>query len=119
MLRPSLPRFFNFGDTAQVSVVLVNQTDDDMNVMVACQAKNLAVLAPGLRALLPANSRGLVRFALVADVGAGESVVQLVCAAGPNADAATVKVPVFTPATSEAFATYGEAARPDDAQIQV
>ena len=67
---------------------------------------------------LAANARGLVRFPIRADVGAGEAKMQILCSAGPYSDASLVTVPVFTPATSEAFATYGEAAKGNETQIQ-
>jgi hypothetical protein len=38
---------------------------------------------------------------------AGSTHIQLAAASGDYADAATIELPVYTPATSEAFATYG------------
>ncbi len=40
MVRPSFPRFLNFGDKAQCSVVLQNQTDADLSVRVAARCTN-------------------------------------------------------------------------------
>ena len=43
MLRPSLPRFLNFGDQADVNVVIQNQTDEKLNVVVAMRCTNASI----------------------------------------------------------------------------
>jgi uncharacterized protein YfaS (alpha-2-macroglobulin family) len=40
MIRPSLPRFMNWGDNAKFSVVLVNQTSKSQEVIVGIKAEN-------------------------------------------------------------------------------
>ena len=40
MVRPSAPRFMNFGDKVELPVVVQNQTDKDMTVDVAVRATN-------------------------------------------------------------------------------
>lgn len=107
MVRPSAPRFLNFGDQLQLPVVIQNQTDAALTVDVAANAANLSLTGgQGLRVTVPANDRVEVRFpATAADVG--DAQVQFAAVAGDLADAATVKLPVYTPATTEAFATYG------------
>ncbi len=40
MVRPSFPRFLNLGDKAECSVVLQNQTDQDLVVRVAARCTN-------------------------------------------------------------------------------
>ena len=47
MVRPSAPRFMNFGDKIDLPVVVQNQTDKDMAVDVAIRATN-AVLSTAL-----------------------------------------------------------------------
>ena len=53
MVRPSAPRFMNFGDRIELPVVVQNQTDKDMAVDVAVRASNAKVggmpTSPGLR----------------------------------------------------------------------
>src|SRR5690606_12165023 len=44
MVRPSAPRFMNFGDQIQLPVVVQNQTDKDMAVDVALRASNAQIL---------------------------------------------------------------------------
>ncbi len=106
MVRPSAPRFLNFGDRFELPVVLQNQTDEPLEVQVAARASNLNLGDAGLRVSVPANDRVEVRFP--ADTQqAGTVRLQVAAASGSYADAASVELPVYTPATTEAFATYG------------
>jgi hypothetical protein len=106
MVRPSAPRFLNFGDKFELPVVLQNQTGEALTVLAAARASNLSLLANGIRVTVPAHDRVEVRFPAVTD-RAGTARVQVAAVSGAFADAATVELPVYTPATSEAFATYG------------
>jgi uncharacterized protein YfaS (alpha-2-macroglobulin family) len=106
MVRPSAPRFLNFGDTFELPVVLQNQTDSEMTVDVVARASNLELANAGLRVSVPANNRVEVRFP-AATVLAGTVRLQIAATSGDYDDAATIILPVYTPATSEAFATYG------------
>jgi len=107
MVRPSAPRFLNFGDQFELPVVLQNQTDQPMMVDVAVRATNLEFIGPaGLRIEVPARDRVEVRFPAAAQM-AGTARIQVAAASGDFADAATIDLPVYTPATTEAFATYG------------
>jgi uncharacterized protein YfaS (alpha-2-macroglobulin family) len=107
MVRPSAPRFLNFGDQFQLPVVVQNQTDAALTVDVVADAANLTLPGgQGLRVTVPANDRVEVRFPAAAEE-VGQAQVRLAAVAGDLADAATVRLPVYTPATTEAFATYG------------
>jgi uncharacterized protein YfaS (alpha-2-macroglobulin family) len=107
MVRPSAPRFLNFGDRFELPVVLQNQTDEDMTVDVAVQAGNIELTeGQGQRVTVPARDRVEVRFP-AETVMAGTARFQIAAVSGAYADAATVELPVYTPATTEAFATYG------------
>ncbi len=106
MVRPSAPRFLNFGDRFELPVVLQNQTDQPMTVDVVARATNLTLLTLGQRITIPANDRMEVRFEAAAEM-AGTATIQVAATSGEYADAATVQLPVFTPATTETFATYG------------
>ena len=106
-VRPSAPRFLNFGDEFELPVVVQNQTDEDMEVDVVLEATNLEIDGSGgVVVTVPANDRVEVRFPVRA-AEAGTARVRVAGASGDAADAATVELPVYTPATSEAFATYG------------
>ncbi|MEM9453838.1 MAG: alpha-2-macroglobulin family protein [Myxococcota bacterium] len=108
MVRPSPPRFLNFGDELELPVVLHNQTEDPMTVDVAVRAHNAELTAgAGRRVKLPAGDRVEVRFPARAAY-AGTARFQVGATAGTWADAAAFELPVWTPATTEAFATYGE-----------
>lgn len=129
MARPSAPRFLNFGDRFELPVVVQNQTDDPMTVDVAVRTSNAEFVVPpsggtgsvattippkggttniaGRRVTVPANDRVEVRFPTTT-VKPGTARFQIAVASGKWADAAEVNLPVWTPATTEAFATYGE-----------
>lgn len=125
MVRPSAPRFMNFGDKVDLPVVVQNQTDKDMTVDVAIRATNALVQSPGFsrpsavgtppeggtqsvgkRVVVKANDRAEIRFA-VSTLKAGTARFQFVASSGSFSDAAEISLPVWTPATTEAFATYG------------
>ncbi|MFC1610873.1 alpha-2-macroglobulin [Myxococcota bacterium] len=108
MVRPSPPRFLNFGDTFELPVVLQNQTDEDLEIDVAVRAQNLEITdGAGRRVQVPARDRVEVRLPAAAAMP-GTATAQLGAVAGKWSDAAKVSFPVWTPATTEAFATYGE-----------
>ena len=123
MVRPSPPRFLNFGDRFELPVVLQNQTDKAMTVEVAVRGSNVSladtlelaipgnaeelVAVAGRKVSVPANDRVEVRFPAAAQM-AGTARFQVVAATKKVADASSFDLPIWTPATSEAFATYGE-----------
>jgi uncharacterized protein YfaS (alpha-2-macroglobulin family) len=108
MVRPSPPRFLNFGDRFELPVVLQNQTDRAMVVDVGVRATNANVTdGHGRQLTVPANDRVEVRFPAAAEM-AGTARFQFAAQSGRFADAAELSLPVWTPATSEAFAVYGE-----------
>jgi hypothetical protein len=135
MARPSAPRFLNFGDRFELPIVLQNQTDQAMTVDVAVRATNAAFLSEpgavatgsqgaaadpslttrslslpvltGRRVTVPPNDRVEIRIPAAA-VKAGTARFQIGAVSGRWSDAANVELPVWTPATTEAFATYGE-----------
>ncbi|TXD38403.1 hypothetical protein FRC98_05815 [Lujinxingia vulgaris] len=108
MVRPSAPRFANVGDRFELPIVLHNQTDEARSVDLALRAVGgLKWLeSPGRRVEVPANQRVEVRWKAEA-TSAGEVRVQMAAASGSFADAELITMPVLTPATTEAFATYG------------
>ena len=117
-VRPAPPRFLNFGDKAQLPVVVQNLTDAAMTTDVVLQAANLTVAgagtgptagAAGKTVIVPAHGRVEVRFAVSADqAGTARFRVAAVSRSdAADADAAEQQFPVYTPSTSETFATYG------------
>ena len=106
-VRPSAPRFLNFGDQFELPIVVQNQTGSAMTVDVVVQTSNLELDgSPGRRVSVPANDRVEVRFPARAD-SPGTARFRVAAVSGDHADAQIVALPVYTPATSEAFATYG------------
>ncbi|MBE9524237.1 MAG: hypothetical protein IMY76_04005 [Chloroflexi bacterium] len=107
MVRPSAPRFLNFGDQFDLPVVLQNQTDQALEVDIVIDVTNIILTDfSGLRVTVPANDRVEVRFPATTDM-AGIARFQIAAISGNSSDASTVEIPVYTPATTEAFATYG------------
>jgi hypothetical protein len=116
-IRPSAPRFMNFGDKAELPVVLENQTNSPMTVRVAMRSNNATLTnGNGRKVTVPANDRTEVRFP-VASEKAGFALFQIGAVGENLTDAAEIAFPVYTPATSEAFATYGTTEK-DGAIIQ-
>jgi uncharacterized protein YfaS (alpha-2-macroglobulin family) len=107
MVRPSPPRFLNFGDSFELPVVVQNQTDEQITADVAVRSSNAKFEGSrGRRVVVPANQRVEVRFP-TSTLRAGEAKFQVGGAAAGAADASEFTVKVWTPATSEAFASYG------------
>ncbi|HSH02251.1 MAG TPA: alpha-2-macroglobulin family protein [Anaerolineae bacterium] len=113
MVRPSAPRFLNFGDQFQLPILLQNQTDADLLVDVVVRASTVSLVdglddgtVAGQQILVPANDRVELRFPATT-LSAGTARFQIAATSGNYADAATIDLPVYTPATTEAFATYG------------
>eukprot|EP00005_Dracoamoeba_jomungandri_P005536 CAMPEP_0174259328 /NCGR_PEP_ID=MMETSP0439-20130205/8157_1 /TAXON_ID=0 /ORGANISM="Stereomyxa ramosa, Strain Chinc5" /LENGTH=2029 /DNA_ID=CAMNT_0015343159 /DNA_START=203 /DNA_END=6292 /DNA_ORIENTATION=- len=118
VVRPSPPRFMNFGDTAEIPVVLQNLTDEELEVGV-CIRTNQAVLqlnsSKGFTGAIPPMKRAVVSFVVESNDQAGTGHLQIAATADSSddsvsgyADAIEKEFPVYTPASTEAFATYGE-----------
>ena len=106
-IQPSAPRFANFGDRFDLSVVVQNQTDESMTADVVVDTANLTLTdAHGLRVKVPANDRVEVRFPVETEA-AGTARYRVSATDGSDGDSATGEFPVYTPVTTEAFATYG------------
>ena len=110
-VRPMAPRFLNFGDRAELPVLVQNLSDSPRTTDVVLQAANLTVSgstsgATGQEVTVPANGRVEVRFAVAAD-RAGTARFRVAAVSGQDADAAQQDLPVYTPSTSETFASYG------------
>ncbi len=118
MVRPSPPRFLNFGDEFELPIVVQNQTDGDLTVSVALRTSNLTLADgqgdieshAGQEITVPARNRVEMRFparTLSAGTVRGQVAIATQGTAHTWADAAQFELPVYTPATSEAFAVYG------------
>ncbi|HEX2210543.1 MAG TPA: alpha-2-macroglobulin family protein [Longimicrobium sp.] len=108
-VRPSGPRFLNYGDRFDLPVVVQNQTDRPVTVDVAARGEGLTFVDAGRRVTVPANDRVEVRIPGEA-ARPGTARVQVAAVGGGMEDAAEITLPVYTPATAEAFATYGSIA---------
>ena len=107
MVRPSPPRFLNWGDRVEMPVVVQNQSKKALTVEVAMRASNARLTAgSGRKVTVPPDERVEVRFPATTE-SAGTARFQFAAQSGSFSDAAEVALPVWTPATTEAFATYG------------
>jgi uncharacterized protein YfaS (alpha-2-macroglobulin family) len=108
MVRPSPPRFLNFGDKFELPVVIQNQTDQPIEVNVVARATNATIAeVSAKRVKIAASDRAEVRFS-ASTVKPGTARFQFGVTSGAFSDASQIELPVWTPATTEAFATYGE-----------
>lgn len=108
MLKTSAPRFLNYGDSFELPLVIHNQTDASIDVNLAARATNIKFIkGQGRHVTVPPNDRVEVR--LPAETQhSGKAKFQAIVACGTTTDAAQFDLPVYTPATTEAFATYGQ-----------
>ncbi len=84
MVRPSAPRFLNFGDRFELPVVLQNQTDEPMAVDVVVRTSNLELTgASGMRVSVPRPRRVEVRFPATAQM-AGTARIQIAARRGSS-----------------------------------
>ena len=106
-IRPSAPRFLNIGDRFELPVVIQNLDSKPTTVEVLVQVANLTSEGPLAKTVsIPANDRVEVRFAISVKQP-GTAKVRVSGFSQTASDSAEVSVPVFTPGTAEAFATYG------------
>jgi uncharacterized protein YfaS (alpha-2-macroglobulin family) len=107
MLRPSLPRFLNMGDTFEASVMVDNQSDEHQAVMVGTRGVNVKLLGSVDSVLeIPAGEAREVRFPMAVD-HVGIMRLQFAALSNNGRDATQLDVPVLVPATKQAFADYG------------
>eukprot|EP01091_Cochliopodium_minus_P005035 TRINITY_DN1498_c0_g1_i3.p1 TRINITY_DN1498_c0_g1~~TRINITY_DN1498_c0_g1_i3.p1 ORF type:complete len:2381 (-),score=691.25 TRINITY_DN1498_c0_g1_i3:21-7163(-) len=109
MVRPSLPRFLNFGDNAEVNIVVQNLTNQKLDIKVAMRCTNAFIKegTGGYKIELQPQKRINVTFP-VSTKFVGMARFQTVVSSGKFSDCSENEIPIYTPATSEAFATYGD-----------
>ena len=107
MLRPSLPRFANFGDSFQGSVMVDNQTDQAQAIVVGTRGTNVTFTGETTLPIeIPAGQSREVRFPMAVD-RVGTMRLQFAALSNGGRDATELSLPVLYPATKQAFADYG------------
>ncbi|MCY1068748.1 MG2 domain-containing protein [Nannocystis sp. RBIL2] len=107
MLRPSLPRFANFGDKFEASVMVDNQTSEPQAILVGTRGSNVVISGePTVGVEIPAGESREVRFPMAVD-RVGTMRVQFAALSNGGRDATELALPVHYPATRQAFADYG------------
>src|SRR5262249_53541374 len=105
--RTIAPRFLTQGDRFSLPVLVQNLDGTPREIDIAVRAANLASIGPmGKHVSLGAGQRAEVRFDFATQTR-GKAVIQTVVVAGEQTDASNVELPVWEPATTESFATYG------------
>jgi len=105
--RTVAPRFLTQGDAFSLPIIVQNLGSAPRTIDVVVRAANLnAIGAQGKRLTVPAGQRAEVRFDF-ATKSRGRAVIQTAAVSGSVVDASNVDVPVYEPATTESFATYG------------
>ncbi len=105
--RTVAPRFLTQGDAFSLPVVVQNLDSSPRTIDVAVRTANLVQTGPaGKRVTVPPGQRAEVRFEL-ATQARGIAAIQTIATSGSFADATTVELPIYEPATTESFATYG------------
>ncbi len=105
--RTVAPRFLSQGDTFSLPVVVQNLDTEPRTIAVGARAANLVALGPaGKQITLQGGQRAEVRFDFQTK-DRGKAVVQTIAVSGAFADASNMEIPVYEPATTESFATYG------------
>ncbi len=112
-LRPQWPRFLNFDDEAEFSILVENQTaaDQDLTLIAQSDGLDLAFMTGGraydaLAFRLPAHSRQQILVpARARDPGVSQMLVTVFNA--QFNDSVQTSLPVYQPAAQEGFATYG------------
>lgn len=118
MVRPSPPRFLNYGDAFELPIVIQNQEDEPLAVDVAVRSSHLSFpKGAGRHLVVPAGDRRELRIPAT-PTQTGHAILDVAACAGAESDAAQSKLPIYEPATTEATATYGEVAD-DPIQIPV
>ncbi|MGE0545775.1 MAG: alpha-2-macroglobulin family protein [Kofleriaceae bacterium] len=118
--RITAPRFVTQGDAFSLPVVVQNLSPQPRTIDVAVRTANLDARGPrGQRVVVAAGQRAELRFEL-ATARRGKAAIQTIVRSDDFSDASMVTLPVYEPATTEAFATYGVVDdKPQFEQLQV
>jgi hypothetical protein len=107
MIRPSMPRFANFGDKFEGAVMVDNQTGAPQKVLVGTRGLNVALSGETEKFVeIPAGESREVRFDMAVEK-VGKMRLQFAAMSNAGRDATEVTIPVHYPATAKAFADYG------------
>jgi len=106
MVRPVIPRFMVIGDKPILGAVVHNNTDEDLSLTVALQAKGVQVRNATQQLNLPAHSREVVNWPAVVQA-VEQATLQFSASAAGYSDAIRVDLPVYHLSTPETVGTAG------------
>ncbi|KAL9648275.1 hypothetical protein ABK040_013894 [Willaertia magna] len=123
-VRPSLPRFLNYGDSCDLSYTIQNQTNYALTLSIVWYLENnLRIFGDdnkkekGYYLTIPASERAEIKLPIQvyqcgkANIKVGIRIINTEPLEEKIigwSDAVNNEIPIFTPATTEAFASYGE-----------
>ncbi len=112
-IRPQWPRFLNYGDTAEVSILVENLSQDHQDLTLIAQSDRLEMSYESeeldfdaIKFAVPARSRQQILVPVEARE-AGESQVMVTVFNDQINDTVLGALPVYVPASQEGFAAYG------------
>ena len=107
MVRPSLPRFANFGDAFEGSVMVDNLSDAPQKILTGVRGLNVEITGESEKFVeIPAGESREVRFSMATEA-VGLMRLQFAVMSNAGRDATELTLPVHYPATAKAFADYG------------
>ncbi len=124
-IKPSAPRFLNFGDSCELPLMVYNQSNETLKTEVVLQASNAKLAEKADKSdnvnvysandvhtaaklvEIKAHDRVEVRFAMTTE-DIGKIKLQCAAIAQDKSDATYFEIPVQTPATTESTAAYGQ-----------
>jgi len=108
LVRPVLPRFFTFGDTARLEAVVHNNTDQEVAVDVNLETRGLTI-SGSARQSLRVGARGRAKAAWeVQASGDAQAMVRLTASGNGLTDAVEQTIPIKRPLAAETVATAGQ-----------
>jgi uncharacterized protein YfaS (alpha-2-macroglobulin family) len=107
LVRPSPPRFINYGDSFDLPIVVQNLTEQDLLVNIAIKATNADFgdnhsTECGFSATIGTTGRKLFTFKVNARLP-GQAKFVVCCVAGKYGDASEIIIPVLPPPLTEAY----------------
>jgi uncharacterized protein YfaS (alpha-2-macroglobulin family) len=108
LVRPVLPRFFVIGDQGQISAIVHNNTDKEIEATVSLAAAGMDT-KDALEQKVKVPAHDLARLSWMVTIKSVEQVkVRYTAQGGGLSDAVEITLPVYHPSTPEVVATAGQ-----------
>ncbi|KAL6044106.1 Alpha-2-Macroglobulin, variant 2 [Balamuthia mandrillaris] len=128
VVRCTPPRFLNFGDSFELSIIIQNQLEQTLDIDIGIRVSHhveiitseeedgteTGIRETGFKGHVIGEGRRLVTVPMRTK-SVGMACFQVSCSSGKYGDAANVQIPIYPPATAESFAQYGSL--PGDVEV--